>query len=105
MRYYRFEVDRKGVYEQVDIDCPRDTACRANKPDGSWLARVGTQYPGATSYFTEEGLRKYVESGLAEWHASVVNGDVQKIVAQNPRNILYEDEDQIILMKGDIDLG
>lgn len=104
MTYYRFISNGKGVYEQVDIDCPKDSALREDKPDGSWLAKVGPDYPGAISFFTEEGLKKYSESGLKDWHASAVKEAVHMVIGVNPTNILYEDKDQIILMEKDIEL-
>jgi len=53
-RFYRFEVETNnssvGIYEAVDRDCSRDDIRRQKKPDGSWLPKVGMDYPGAISF-------------------------------------------------------
>lgn len=98
MKFYRGVVNGVGIYEAVDRDCPRDDDRRIGKPDGGWLAKVGMNYPGATSYWTELGWKKYQDSGLYDWHKSVVLGEVQVIeIDQEPENILYQDEYQIIV--------
>ena len=97
MSFYRVTVEGKGIYEAVDEHCPKDDPRRATKPDGSWLNKVGHKYPGAISFWTEEGYRKYCESGLAAWHASVVEGEVETEEFEEPlKNILYKDEYQLI---------
>ena len=98
MEYYRFIVNGIGIYEAVENDCPRDDQRRMNKPDGSWLPKVGPKYPGAISFWTENGLKKYFDSGLLNWHKSVVKENVDVIIIEKPEKILYEDEYQIILM-------
>lgn len=102
MAYYRFISNNLGIYEAVENDCPQTDARRINKPDGSWLPRVGTKYPGAISYWTEFGLTKYCESGLIKWHNSVVNSPVEILIAKTPSSILYSDEYQIICKPSDI---
>ena len=97
MSYYRFSVNGLGIYEAVNKDCPKDDPRRANKPDGSWLPKKGTEYPGSVSFWTEKGLEKYKESGLEAWHASVVKGNVEMTEIQRPAEVLYEDEYQIIV--------
>jgi hypothetical protein len=88
----------KGIYEAVEMDSPKEDSRRKSKPDGSWLPKVGKKYPGAVSYWSQEGLEKYAQSGLMDWHASVVNHPVQVLVIMDkPVEILYEDEYQIIV--------
>lgn len=100
MSWYRVTVNSIGIYEAVDRDCPRDDIRRKNKPDGSWLPKVGSNYPGAISYWTEFGWKAYNESGLFTWHKSVVTEEVWVEKLENkPENILYEDEYQIIVSK------
>jgi hypothetical protein len=54
MNFYRFLSGERGIYEAVDIDCPKDIdERRKNKPDGSWLPKVGQKYPGAIFLDTE----------------------------------------------------
>lgn len=98
MEYYRFIVTGRGIYEAVDQDCPKGDLRRSNKPDGSWLPKEGPKYPGAISFWTGYGLKKYFDSGLLKWHASVIKGNVEVVVVEKPEKILYEDEYQIILM-------
>lgn len=95
--FYRFVVKDKGIYEAVDIDCPRGDERRKQKPDGSWLTKIGITYPGAISFWTKKGMLKYLKSGLMKWHASVVNGLVEVVIIGKPKNILYKDENQIII--------
>lgn len=95
MSYYRYTSGGVGIYEAVDKLCPRDDVRRANKPDGSWLPKKGTEYPGAISFWTEYGKEKYKSSGLFDWHKSVVS-DIEVETVEEIDPILYEDEFQII---------
>jgi hypothetical protein len=95
-RLYRFVVGEVGIYAAVDRDCPRDDIRREAKPDGSWLPKRGADFPGAVSLWKEYGLKRYIGSGLAEWHASVVKSPVHVLVAESLENALYEDEYQVI---------
>ena len=95
-KFYRITVDNVGVYEAVDKQCPKNDSRRKNKPDGSWLPKAGLKYPGAISYWTEYGLKKYINSGLLKWHESVIQGKVEVLIIGEPKEILYEDEYQII---------
>ena len=97
MKLYRFQVEENGIFEAVEIDCPRDDRRRANKPDGSWLPKVGERYPGAISFWKPEGKAKYEDSGLLNWHKSVVKNQVTVIEADlSELEVLYEDEYQVI---------
>ena len=96
MEYYRFIANDIGIYEAVNNDCPKNDSRRVNKPDGAWLPKEGPKYPGAISFWTDYGLKKYFDSGLLNWHASVVGGVVEIVVIDRPEEILYEDEYQII---------
>jgi len=96
MEYYRFITDGMGIYEAVDQNCRKDDPRRLNKPDGSWLAKKGTDYSGAISFWTNFRVKKYFDSGLLDWHRSVIKGDVEVVVMDRPTEILYEDEYQII---------
>ena len=96
-KFYRIVVDNIGIYEAVDRDCPKNDSRRENKPDGSWLPKKGLDYPGAISFWSEIGLKKYRESGLMGWHQSVVKGRVRIITINRPKMILYEDKFQIII--------
>lgn len=94
--YYRMISGNLGIYAAVDRDCPKDDNRRAGKPDGGWLPKAGTSYPGSVSFWTENGLNKYIDSGLLDWHASVVNDPVFVYIAEEPSHFLYEDDFQII---------
>lgn len=104
MKFYRFVVGDIGIYEAVERDCPRDDKRREGKPDGSWLPRVGKSYPGAISFWKERGLKKYLESGLQQWHRSVVSGEVSVLVAEALSDIVYEDEYQVIAVATSVKL-
>ena len=94
--YSRIECEGVGIYEAVEQYCPRHDLRRANKPDGSWLPRVGERFPGAVSFWKPEGLRKYTESGLRAWHESVVPTSELRVANAKEIDLLYEDEFQII---------
>lgn len=94
--YYRVIVGTKGIYEAVEKDCQKNDPRRKNKPDGSWLPKAGLQYPGAIYFWKKNGLKKYIESGLLKWHASVVKGGVEILIIDKPEKLLYEDAYQII---------
>lgn len=94
--FYRVISGNLGIYEAVDKDCPKTDSRRSNKPDGSWLPKVGMNYPGAISFWKDFGFSKYIESGLLNWHTSVVNEPVFVQTIKKPDHVLYEDEFQII---------
>lgn len=96
-KFYRYIVGGIGLYAAVDHDCPKDDPRRQNKPDGSWLPKKGTDYPGAISFWKQFGLEKYKLSGLFDWHSSVVNGPVEERIIARPSSVMYEDEYQIIV--------
>lgn len=98
---FRYVSGEKGIYEVVDLFCPKSDRRRNQKPDGSWLSKAGPKFPGpkfpgAISFWTPEGLEKYILSGLQQWHLSVIDQSVQVIVAQLKREPLYRDELQVI---------
>ncbi|MEX0917020.1 MAG: hypothetical protein WDZ90_00630 [Candidatus Paceibacterota bacterium] len=96
-KFFRITVNGKGIYEAVEQDCLKDDPRREGKPDGSWLKKVGQDFPGAVSYWTQKGLERYKESGLFDWHKSVINGAVTiEEVDKKPKDVLYEDEYQVI---------
>lgn len=96
MKGYRFTSGGKGVYEAVDLACPRDDKRRELKPDGSWLPKIGKAYPGSVSYWTEYGLNVYLCSGLQEWHRSVLEKPLIVEVVDIPEQVLYRDQFQFI---------
>lgn len=93
---YRFVSGALGIYEAVERDCPRNDVRRHEKPDGSWLRRVGNKYLGAISFWTERGLLRYRDSGLLGWHCSVVIEPVKVLLAETPCRVFYGDEYQVI---------
>ncbi len=96
MEYYRFIVNGVGIYEMIHREVEMNDPRRLNKPDGSWLPKKGLKYPGAISFWTDYGLKKYFDSELLKWHISVVSGNLEVVVIERPKEILYEDEYQII---------
>ena len=101
-KIFRFECNGKGIYEAVEKDCSENDKRKLKKPDSSWLSKVGKDYPGAISFWTELGLKKYINSGLRDWHSSVVEGKTKYIIAKKPNNLLYEDKYQVISNKDNI---
>ncbi len=89
-----------GIYEAVGKNCPTGDLRRDGKPDGGWLPKVGEKYPGSVLYWTELGLKTYLESGLQEWHRQVVGGEITALRAPQLKNIVYEDEYQVICSEG-----
>ena len=94
--YYRYLCKDIGIYAAVERDCPRNDERRKHKPDGAWLPKVGTQYPGAISFWTTFGLTEYIGSGLCDWHRTVVDDQIQVMVGFEIDEVLYADEYQII---------
>ncbi len=96
MEYYRFITSSVGIYEAIQSGVAMNDSRRLNKPDGSWLPKKGLDYPGAISFWTDYGLKKYSGSGLLNWHKSVIKGNIEVVIIDRPAEILYEDEYQII---------
>ncbi len=94
--YFRFLSGDRGIYEAVEKWCPRDDKRRQLKPDGAWLPKVGEKYPGAISFWTEKGVETYLSSGLQEWHRSVVREPLAVLKLDDPNEVYYQDEFQII---------
>lgn len=101
----RFSSAGLGIYEAVERDCARDDIRRARKPNGSWLAKIGPRFPGAVSFWTSQGLRTYLESGLLHWHRRVVESPVRVLEARRPNRVLYEDAHQVIVEATDLPRG
>lgn len=99
MSFYRFETGGIGIYEAVDRNCPRDDNRRSEKPDGSWLPKVGAKFPGGISFWTEIGLKQYFSSGLFNWHHQVTPTPITVVIADDIKEIAYRDEFQIIASK------
>src|ERR1700745_3569756 len=95
-KLYRLCCDDIGIYEVVNKFCPRTDERRKFQPDGEWLQNVGVKYPGAKSFWTELGLRKYIESGMRDWHYSVIEGQAKLVVIEASFNVLHRDAHQII---------
>ncbi len=100
MALVRFIVKNKGkclgLYQAVDEFCPRDDPRRNHKPDGSWLPRRGQDFPGAISFWKKQGWKKYLESGLFDWHISVIQGELWVYVLPDIDTPFYEDQYQLI---------
>jgi hypothetical protein len=103
MKLFRFVSGNLGIYEAVDVDCPRSDERRQKKPDGSWLPKVGASFPGAISFWTEHGLRTYIQSGLCDWHRSIVTKPVKIIIASAPKRVHYQDAFQVICKPIEVD--
>jgi hypothetical protein len=85
-----------GIYEAISNEVKMNDLRRLNKPDGAWLPKKGLDYPDAISFWKDFGLKKYFDSGLLNWHKSVIKGNIEVVVIDRPAEILYEDEYQII---------
>lgn len=104
MNLYRFTLNSKGIYAELDAQVQKDSPLRNHKPDGSWLPKVGTDYPGAISFFTTRGLQKYNQTGLKNWHYSAAEGKAKMHIAEAPLKSLYQDEFQVIAMPEDFNI-
>ena len=98
--YYRVTSGHRGIYEAVESDCPRGDVRRKGKPDGAWLPKVGKDYPGAISLWTAAGMERYVESGLLEWHKTVVKKKPRVALVLLSGAVLYADPLQVICAVG-----
>jgi 8-oxo-dGTP pyrophosphatase MutT (NUDIX family) len=96
MPLYRFEHQHIGIYEAVDHHCPRTDRRREVKPDGAWLPKVGPRFPGQVSYWTESGLKRYITSGLQDWHRAVLPSEPTVKIAELNSTANYSDEFQVI---------
>jgi len=69
----------------------------------SWFPQVGEIYPGAISFWTEEGFEKYKTSGLYDLHARILGDkkiDIRELeIKDDEPFILYKDSLQIIIQK------
>lgn len=94
---YRFTtVSGTGVFEAVQRDCPKEDPRWKVAPDESWHTPIGEPFPGCQSWWTEDGMREYVLSGLQDWHRSVVAEPIQVTVARINNGAKYTDGVQII---------
>ena len=96
MTVYRFQCDELGTYAAVERDCPQGDPRRNDKPDGSWVPKVGERFPGCISFWKKDGLKKYQESGLRDWHSSVISGETRLLIAKEPTHPVYQDEFQVV---------
>jgi hypothetical protein len=96
MPFYRFVSENTGIFEAVNRDCPAGHYLRNNKPDGSWLPKAGARFPGAISFWTDYGLKVYLESGLQDWHRRAVRRPVSVVTIDDPGKLLYQDQFQAI---------
>jgi hypothetical protein len=96
MKYYRCTVHNTGIYEIIQNKIAKDDPRRLHKPDGSWLPKKGMDYPGAISAWTDFGFQKYIDSGLLDWHTSLIKEDMTVMIIEQPKEILYKDTYQII---------
>jgi hypothetical protein len=94
--FYRIVSNSLGIYEAVGRDCPSEDPRQQDKPDGAWLPKVGRNFPGAISFWTEQGLHLYSHSGLMHWHASVVRAAPIMLIALIDGAVLYSDPYQVI---------
>jgi len=99
MKVYRVEFNHIGIYNAVEKYCPGDDERRKDKPDGSWLPRVGEKYLQAKSFWTEKGFKKYQEFGLMDWHQSVLpkGQKIKTLKIKLSKQILYQDKYQVIV--------
>ena len=94
---YRHTVAGVGVYESVSKICPLGDPRRDGKPDGEWLPKAGPKYPGALSFWTEYGIKKYIESGLRDWHQFIVEKPVELAEFDLGKiEVLYRDDFQVV---------
>lgn len=103
MSYYRATSDGLGIFEAVEADCPKGHELRHREPDSSWLPRPGKKLKNSISYWTEEGMMKYVESGLKDWHELVTTMPLEvQMLEEIPGKVIYKDKYQILIEKDSV---
>ncbi len=73
---------------------PAEDDRRKSMPDSSWIPSSKAQ---GESYWTQHGLKKYLNSGLYDWHRGAINDDMAVMVAKKPKKKKHSDEHQIIV--------
>ena len=96
MALFRYECDGLGIFEKVSQQCPANDPSRINEPDSSWINKLKSNDPNSVSFWTLEGLNRYQNSQLADWHMSVISGDLKLIVATEVDNPHDSDSLQVI---------
>lgn len=98
MTYYLVTSGERDIFSAVQEDCPPNHEYRERKPDDSWLPKLSKKLKKATFYWTEDGMEKYVESGLKDWHELVTTMPVEvKMIEKIKDKIIYQDKYRIII--------
>lgn len=98
MTYYRVTSGGRSIFEVVEEDCPPDHEYRARKPDDSWLPKLSKKLRKFIFYWTEDGMEKYVESGLKDWHELVTVLPIEvKMLEELEGEIIYKDKYRVII--------
>ena len=95
--YTRYSSDSTGIYQAMK-NSMSDDEWRKFLSDGdvNWL-RKPSHYPkGATSWFTEEGDKKFIERVLPMIAKRIRAERIKKETTSDPGSIVYKDDDQIV---------
>ena len=69
----------------------------------SWFPSVGELYPGAVSFWTEEGFEKYKSTGLYELYSQILGDkkiDIRELeIKEDEPSLLYKDSLQVIIQR------
>lgn len=96
-RLFRVIVGEHGLYEAATEACPESDDRYGSKPDESWLPQFGEQFATSITFWTEFGLWRYINSGLFDWHKSLVSESISILIAETrPDSPEYENEFQVV---------
>lgn len=100
MKVYRITVQGVGVFMAAKME-PRFKEFETELNAMDWFPQVGEMYPGAVSFWTEEGYHKYQETGLKEIHKKIIGEHKLHLTVldlhEDEPSIVYRDELQIIV--------
>lgn len=84
----------EGVIDEIDPE--RKDPRRVSKPDESWYQGVRS-FPGAEYYWTTPGLKKYMDSGLFDYHRALTDADLAILISKKINNPSWKSEHRYIV--------
>lgn len=88
-------IDGKPVaLTEIESQLAGDDERRNKKPDDSWLPASTSK---GESYWTAHGLKRYIDSGLFDWHRGIADSDLAVLIAKKLKNPKYSDEYQRVV--------
>ena len=102
MKIYRVTTGGTGVFMAIRFS-PLYNQYKESLEKASWFPQVGELYPGAVSFWTEEGFETYKTTGLYNLHLAILADkkiDIRELeIKEDEPSILYQDSLQVIIQK------